>query len=414
MQPQRASSQPMEKPRHVTALIRRNRLLVSTSALTLALVALGLRTWSGQPQKLIEWPQIDAVPAALAGVLNGTLYTREQCLNGQLFELTIRARAAEGGPWRTVLHDANLPAPVEEVAVRPNGIFYRFGNKPDTHSTPVWREKPVVGMKVLFPVRRMRMRRAPITGGPSQEVAPAAKASEMWISGEYCYWIRSELTERAKPLSLPVNDYPGTELMATPLVGGPARRIARLGDYGPITPCSDGLQWSTNIGRTSAVVRTHPPDFQLVAVAHQPPVEYSGRLYWFQSSGEQKPIELISTRQDGSDRQEVLNLGPNTGGSLLDLGTGKRGILCMINERRPAMPGKAPTTLYTLSQLRLKPSARLDPLLRPARDRINVVAVDGDYLYYVRSEERENFLDWSASGLTQRRFTTLYRIRLPD
>lgn len=418
MQPQRASSQPTEKPRPTMALVRRNRLLVSASVPTLALVALGLQTWAGQPQKLFEWPQIDAVPAALVGVQDGTLYTREQRVNGQLFELTIRARAAEGGPWRTVVHDAHLPAPVEEVAVQPNGIFYRFGNKPDTHSTAVWRERPVIGMKVLFPVRRMRMRRAPLTGGPSQEVAPAARASEMWISGEYCYWIRSELTERAKPLSLPVNAYPRAELLATPLAGGSTRRIARLGDYRSVTPCPDGLQWITTTDQVRAAVRTHPPDFRLVVIApyssYQPPVVCTDCLYWLQSGNKEEETKLIRARRDGSGREEILNLPPQSHGSLLSLGARKGGLFCVTIAQSAATRGQSQMNVYSLDGLRPRPAAWLGTLLTQARVPTGRLTADGDYLYFVRSEERENWLDWSASGLTQRQFTALYRIRLPD
>lgn len=54
------------------------------------------------------------------------------------------------------------------------------------------------------------------------------------------------------------------------------------------------------------------------------------------------------------------------------------------------------------------------PLLRREPGRISTLTVEGDYRYYDRSEERESLLDWSTSGLGQRRITTLYRIRLPE
>jgi hypothetical protein len=249
----------------------------------------------------------------------------------------------------------------------------------------------------------------------------------MHVSGDWCFWIESELTGPGKPLWKPVNWTPRNTLHVAPCGGGPDRKVAVLPSW--VTPwrVGDGVGWLTEqYQEHPQAVIVRPPDLTPVAIpdyfATSLPVELNDHLYWVDAGGRPvvnapyQPYRLLRAKLDGSQREVILDRDTSRGEDhVLESLFTDGSYLYLKQNASSTVNGKSRP--WRTSLVRLQPdSGERKALVTWAPGQTPDAAIvgrDGDYLYYTASRFKENWLDWPAKGPRPRLINELYRVRLP-
>ena len=365
------------------------------------------RSWTGSTERMLALSSGQS--GQVIGVQAGQLYYREWRPDSARF--VIRAVPVRGGESRLVVDEPTVPTDLAEISLAPDAIYYRCRDpRPSGRPTPT--TAPLrAGERSWSRLPRIRLRRVPLAGGTSQELLPEVRSIDLRVSGNYCYWVRSEVLEPGPPLRRPAGNPPRSELMVSPLAGGPAHRVA-LG-AGVLYPGTDGVFWEMLEGERRVLFHAYPPDFPLQVVAPLEiqtslvvPVQLGGRLYWTRGSAGNGPRpQLVSCRPDGSDLQVVLEVEHRQSLSRLQ----SSGADLVFTRELPRQAGTPSLAVLC----RLHPGeARVRDLSGPIAGMEGFLWLDGGYAYFLRSEQRENWFDWSARGLSQSRLPALHRVRL--
>ena len=392
----------------ITPTSRSSRRALGATVVALGAAAFLLtRSWTGSTERMLALSSGQS--GQVIGVQAGQLYYREWRPDSARF--VIRAVPVRGGAARLVVDEPTVPTDPAEISLAPDAIYYRYRDpKPTTRPLP--NTAPLrAGERSWSRLPRIRLRRVPLVGGTSQEVLPEVRSIDLRVSGKYCYWVRSEVLEPGPPLRRPAGHPPRSELMVSPLAGGPAHHVALRA--GVLYPGTDGVFWEMLESQRRVLFHTYPPDFPLQVVtplesqtSRVVPVQLGGRLYWTHGSAGNDPRhQLVSCRPDGSDLQVVLEVDRRQSLSRLQ----SSGADLIFTRELPQQEGKPPLAVL----------CRLHPGEAKARDLSSPIAglegflwLDGGYAYFLRSEQRENWFDWSARGLSQSRLPVLHRVRL--
>jgi hypothetical protein len=239
-----------------------------------------------------------------------------------------------------------------------------------------------------------------------------------------------DLPERATPLAVRGGTlyYSNGGLWAVPVKGGKPRHLGNAGDPRLIPPHEALLDAPQEASLfLAAVQRTYPRrlavgiegKIHLVELAppymRTAPVQlaarretlrtlHEGRYYWLERDSPPGEVlwSLASSRTDGSDAHRVISLDAHP--PLFTWLIAKRQHLYYC----AAVPGTSRGRLIRLSP----PGFTRTPVTGTYGNPFASVWMDGDYLYFVSREQRENWFDWSPEGLRLRLIPVLHRYRM--
>lgn len=313
------------------------------------------------------------------------------------------------GAMRSLIPSVPTGGTVVEHWLTPSGGAILRTNEPAVAASGAEGAPPPWG----WGVRRARLWSAGLDGSPARELLRELRMEAAVPSGDACFWLRPSDSARAGRAAR------SRRLMRTPLNGGRSREIcAGLPAATRLEPLGGGVTWavfqrgSFRMDRCVAL----PPHFEVEMLedcAGRPDL-LDGRLYWLHYapkgpfSAEPARMELTSASLDGSDRKVIADLlqSPDwlPDGRLLGVHRGR--LYCLLS-RRSGRNKRSQPTLCEVSATQIRPIATLQGDAGP-------VWFDDRFLYYTRIERRENWLNWSKSGLILKTARVLYRIRLPD
>lgn len=362
-------------------------------------------------------------PGSPVAVLDGTLFLHDRSfVNG----MVVRSTPVAGGPVRELLRDESITRGVS-LGITRSGISYVRPSTslpfPYSPSNPTrFTLRP--GFTWLGPISRARCWQVPLSGGAPRELIPERRASQIHVVGDTCYWVEDERLSLREPVLRRISDPPKATLYASPLAGGPHRRIAVLGPNVWVQPRDRGIVWGDRNRNGQPLLYACPPEFALTVLPDFPklglPAELGGRLYWTEpaSSRRDEPWvmrQLVSTASDGSDHRVELDtgsLGPED--AILSVARTDDVSLYLRREWTHSQKGSEFTPrLATLLRFRPdKPGSAKKVLGGPHARAVNVIAVDQGYLYYTAQESLENWLDLWSDDLAPRIVSRLYRVRL--
>jgi hypothetical protein len=206
--------------------------------------------------------------------------------------------------------------------------------------------------------------------------------------------------------------------MVSPLAGGPARRIA-VGMF-RMSAGPDGIFWPVAQGDSRITLHTYPPDFPVEVLTDytgwEAPLQFAGRLYWLGSDltsadgFPREPSQFHTSLPDGTDHRILLDVDPQQRDlqSLRDLRLHGTALLFF----RVTRLGGGPRAV-SLCSLRPNDPVGVVSLSGTVAGVSGPFWIDGSSAYFLRVENRENWLDWSPRGLVPRQVGILHRIALP-
>jgi hypothetical protein len=222
---------------------------------------------------------------------------------------------------------------------------------------------------------------------------------------------------------------PSSDLMAAPLDGRPARRLAAdlkgnvdlvgIGDY---VYLRSGYSPDSLVPADLQRFHFDDPGHVLLrdVPGPAPSFELDGRLYWLEQTGPRGisgAHSIVTTSRDGSDRRILFRMRPGarTRRTLFDLSTYRGRVYCILAEPQAAVgaPARVQGRLFFCQ---VHPD-REDPLVKLctlAPQSLSRVWFDGRCAYFAASEIRDDWWDWSPEGLRKRPVTAIYRYRLPN
>ena len=218
------------------------------------------------------------------------------------------------------------------------------------------------------------------------------------------------------------------DLMATPLDGRPTRRLAaglhggHLLDRGPRGLYLWRWQSSPNNSYYDLVrVNYDEPARTVLPICRNPlpPVDVDGRLFWLERFGKPESIEadmIMASSSDGSERRMLLRMDSDdrVSRSIGRLWAHRGRIYCLVHETNsPATEGRR--WEYRSFFCQIVPGARdtIRKLFGHSAEVFSLAAFEGDSAFFAAREIREDWLDWSSTGLNGKSVHTLYRFRLP-
>ncbi len=258
---------------------------------------------------------------------------------------------------------------------------------------------------------------------------------QLWrkLTGETMLWIhmRDRRTAFVSTATTYWYEYPAnSELVASPLDGGPARKVADgLSTSLEVSGDDEGIWWkvrrtypdtrsdlqyyAVRTGRRGIVPNFHgdvPAARSLLAV-------YGGKLYTLSENDKGEISELLEYDPDRPGPRTVMQFPDKRGicASQLEIQNGK---LCLTYSRSPLQASGRH------SQNEIDPKAAevyfgvLDPAHTNPIQQIagpltgGPVTLDGEYVYYRTSEHRRQLFDFLSAVNTQRAVHSLFRIRL--
>src|SRR5581483_5283664 len=342
-------------------------------------------------------------------------YILSEDRSAHTLRLTYRKAATEPGQVT-----ASIPLPPGfhwryPVAVRDDGLFFALDNAPlstsglrsgagfvSAYHPP---QKPILRRGINPPSALMtRLCRLPLSGGPLETIIT-----------------------------------PTSRLMATSLT---TRQTDQVADRMPLTvlflPDATALYWQVGISRPGRPPHTelwryapglaHPvrltEDWN--SASHKPPVALGGRLYWLEDRQEETPetahdsplselntsvitrTDLVSAREDGTDRRLLVSLPPTSGLPALSNLQEHRGRLYLLLK---AAERKRNTPVTATYLCRLDPG-RQNPLVKLLRlpDTSAFQRFQEGYVYYAVPEVDA---PWFGNRPVTTR-TILYRWKLPE
>jgi hypothetical protein len=404
--------------------------------LTLPLMFLVLRWWylRGRPERIGD----------LRGgygrmIYAGNVYWFDARTPGAL---VVRSRSLSGGEPVEVGRDVAHGAEFRPVAVTRTGIYYlveRLGPVPREKLSSLrfasgpWLLSVRQGMfePAEFPVMwHARLRRMPLRGGAVKEypwpvdrmdTGQSERRRRAAVLHDRIYWVCD------RPAGTISRLYSGpqprlivgarADLLSAPVEGGEPVCLARdLQPRGSVLASTqavllvvprDAPDLRADIYRCAGA---GPPTVMRGFLGTFPLVDLEGRLYWVQETSIM-PLrqDIMSMRPDGSDRRVHLRIDPDqTVGPVGRLATDGRYLYFVRTE-----PSKNGGLRHAF--------CRLDPR---SADRVQLITYlpgghspmtfDGQAAYFTEIEERDGWLDWTATGLNMNYVPVLYRIRLPS
>lgn len=343
--------------------------------------------------------------------------------------LDIRATPLRGGAERSILtFDAGAEPRLnpDSLRITRRGVFCQSFDPVEVTPLPPRRPEGST-THATWPRRpRMRLWRLPLSGGKPQEIMPERRAVWKMAAGDYCYWLESPLLGDGQPLVTRIDDPPQQKLWAAPLAGGPARSVAVLGQLARVAAGTHGVFWATEPGPQADLVYARPPSFSLAVIpkvnGYEPPREVGDRLYWLDGDGSARGMapkavhQVVSAAADGSDRRVEMDAARGDDGraGLFSLSDDGASLLVQRVRELPARGTGAGKTEHSLCRIRPGRGREPEVFVRRAPDEaVTMVGVDAGFVYYTALERRENWLDWSASGLRPRLSRQFYRARIP-
>jgi hypothetical protein len=335
--------------------------------------------------------------------------------------------------------------------------------------------RPAAAQPVPGPPRE-RLFRASLDGGAVADITPRdgprSQAQPGLFSltaiGDTLYWTRARLTGavvrhiRARSIgvvamagrsgdsagsgrrvtslpdrvvSIEVNRY-RTDVLAMPAVGGHWSCVCSVDDSSLSAPSASDttLYWLDRAigGEDRATLYSLREGEHRVRVYHgfdgsDVPCEVGGRIYWLSGpaaitgmgAGLDRSRKLVCANPDGSARRIVApaDLDGNGLRTIVSLQArdGKLyAVVRVLTPRRQAtgvVPG-SPGMDEEVCRVRPGSARLMEPLCRVPVG--SVLSFAGRYLYYSVWEDREQWLDWSSSGVALKNVNVLYRRRLPD
>lgn len=283
---------------------------------------------------------------------------------------------------------------------------------------------------VLSP-SRARFSEVPLEGGPAHQFPVVIPGEHRVVIGRECFWIRGQ-PDRLEPVLHPdrfhrFRSIPRSEVVATPLEGGPTRVLASRVPWGTDLQAAGGyLLWlSEQAGSSYPVLHSYRPGDSRVTVLRrfpstEVPEVHDGRFYWMAgripglptpSPGE--PTGLVSARPDGSDRRVIVDIDaePSLQTPARVLG-GNQGSLYCTFQTLSRFRGR-PAMVPVLCRIRAGHNGPLERV-KELPPETQILSFDGHYCYFVVAEHPENWFDWSREGVGVQNVRVLYRCRLPD
>src|SRR5581483_2255246 len=380
-------------------------------------------------------------------------YILSEDRSAHTLRLTYRKAATEPGQVT-----ASIPLPPGfhwryPVAVRDDGLFFALDNAPlstsglrsgagfvSAYHPP---QKPILRRGINPPSALMtRLCRLPLSGGPLETIFTRQGVGGIALVGDTVYWIAQRpepyesLADRAGTHRIIT---PTSRLMATSLT---TRQTDQVADRMPLTvlflPDATALYWQVGISRPGRPPHTelwryapglaHPvrltEDWN--SASHKPPVALGGRLYWLEDRQEETPetahdsplselntsvitrTDLVSAREDGTDRRLLVSLPPTSGLPALSNLQEHRGRLYLLLK---AAERKRNTPVTATYLCRLDPG-RQNPLVKLLRlpDTSAFQRFQEGYVYYAVPEVDA---PWFGNRPVTTR-TILYRWKLPE
>lgn len=271
----------------------------------------------------------------------------------------------------------------------------------------------------------------PLDGGPVHPLPLVVPTDRPVVIGRECFWIRGQ-PDRLEIVShsdrsRTFRSIPRSELVVTPLEGGPTRVIASGVFQGTFLQARGGyLLWTGQGGSGGRVLCSYRPGDSGVTVLHrfsgsEVPEVHDGRFYWMVDRhpgspvpGSPDPAGLISALPDGSERRVVIDM--DTDPSLQQparlLGPHRRSLYGIFVT--PARSRSSGGTALVLMLCRILPG-HPTPVekLKELPVQTGTALLDGDYCYFEVLEHHEDWWDWSQNGLSGKDIRVLYRCRLP-
>ena len=401
-----------------------NRTYIRATVIGAALIAglalaIGFVRMRSGPERLIPLPP-EGFRAVIDGKLISTHYNPDRTM-------VFTSTSVVTGESRELGRENTSGRDVGDISVSRAGIFYTMA--------PV---RPRPRSKVFdTSLASMELRYVPLSGGPSTTLAIDLKrhgselgaATRFGVVDRDLFWLSFRPDGAPKPAGRRMQPAVPTyrsELMTRSINGGSPRRLAGgFSEWSQIYAGNDAIyiyNRGLNVpqGKSLDLLRFDAAGRKAVlkgAQVQPPPVGWEGRVYWIQQSRELAGLrprdtwEIHSVRLDGSDRRVVLR---STGGGIDALRTfgliSANGLYLAAAESR-AEVGIDAERKSAIYRLRLGGEPALEKVYRMPPNS-HALKVDGDYLYFTAREESENLFDWSAAGLSPKRTTVLYRVRL--
>lgn len=417
-----------------------------------------------RPERLLENP-----PGLVSGsglvVRRGELYWTSNDGDGFI----VHAVPVTGGKSREVVRENRKEMDVNRVTITDTEVSYVLSPKrPSSNSIGGGRSGPFLGTflrspealqpkmketRTILPAWRpprqpggSLLRHAPLSGGSAQTLAVPTEgypldALSTAVVGQTLYWVRprSGPTVRVRSREgIREEREAHDDLMIAPLDGRPPRKAATGLFSSGLLAGANGVAWKSpriypdrrqdlyylRVGETlPRVIRDYN--------GFDAPVEYRERFYWIEQirdpqTGRLESGDLLSARWDGSDRRVALalrNVNKTLWGKALTLHRGRLYLLYAVHKPPPIHekpeegyfgPAEHPAEHFLA---RLQPEDRT-PLAAtrrlPPRFHGQGICFDGDYFYFLATEDRVGWLDWMSETSTAKSVNVLYRVRLPE
>lgn len=375
-----ATSDPPEE-RAPAAEFRRRRSFLGAALVGLALVAglICVRLLAPPVQHVADFPVGEPLPFFIRG---GEMLFPTGGRTATAFE----AQPCGGRTRRVAMPAVRFPLDPGGAWVTDTGLLFRTAsleNRSPSGTGAFWRH---------------RLWSASLDGSPARELLPDLRMVQPLPSGSTCYWLRPRSATSA-------------DLVATPLEGGPSRVLAEgLPLTARLERIEGGVTWiRPSYGGAPVRFVALAPEHRVTPIpdCRGKPDLVDGRLVWLDdpvlSPG---PRRLVTAAPDGTDRRVLLDFGVGQEWLLRQVLGAREGGLYVILERqnRDGSVAARPT-LCRVGLSGVKALAELRP-------NVSTTWLDRDHLYYISRERRENWLDWSAQGLSGSWVWGLYRVSL--
>jgi hypothetical protein len=364
--------------------------------------------------QMVERPWLADFPPGsrrtLLGIVEGELYVAD--ISGKRGCLVVEAYPVAGGRRREVFRDPTPGYVVETgdggLNVRLNGdqLYYAFSNPPAERPGRLvsanMAKRSDVGPAAYpagtRPELLPRLRHARLPGGTPEDCLSEEQVLSVAAGPEYGFWVTPSAPKPGGPAGPPL------ELWMTPLPGGGMFRVAKLSEVTALSPCSDGVFWfSVHQGRRT-LFHARAEDREVQAIRDfpsiVPPVELGDRFYWRQQDPKEgigPPVWICSSRRDGSDQRRLAQLvargASPRGFSALFVHEGE--LYTVISDAAQIGPGKEDV----LCRVHPDRSSSLEEVGRVAAHLNTPVFFDDTRCFYLAHAKRDNWLDWSPSGL---------------
>jgi hypothetical protein len=260
--------------------------------------------------------------------------------------------------------------------------------------------------------------------GNGRELLAQLPKRRLAITGNLCFWMK-HLTTRAVVETVAGRKIKGQrtigDLMVTSIDRGETRRIAAGVDSSTaLEPVGDGISWRGPLERGDTYASYYvafPPEYQVRRIRNVGSNMYAvgKRLTWVDTPNQTSSVPsertVVTCDRGGNDRRVLTRMGFATewlqNYRMLEERDG--GLLCIFNRRLVTANGTYAGMAPHLA--RMEDSA-IVPLKR-LPEGVLAFYVDEKHLYYLVPQRRDDWFDWSPSGLLPKVTWMLYRTSIP-